>query len=329
VALVTFNSEEIFLTTDNQRPTIAWHWLLLFMCLASCALRSGSDSGAPKLDERFRLSVEHADVIYVGETHDDPVDHQRELNLVRGLLKRRVKFAIGWEMFDTTQQAAMDEWSLHGISLAKMLAETDFQKRWGIYSPVYEQILRIAGKAGVPNLALNAPPELPHKIARGESLTAEERAMIPVGFTATEAGYRSFVAMMGGHPGMNDADLRHFFAAQNIWDQTMAKRILEFKARNPKILLVVLTGRGHVSGGFGIPFYVQQKATLKQIIWLRYGDRTDDPMHPGRPLGRFVPTVSQSPGSLLLQTFPRTGNRRPVLWPCFASRPLSSSAPGV
>jgi uncharacterized iron-regulated protein len=252
-------------------------------------------------------------VVYVGERHDDSADHQWELDLVRGLLKRKVKFAIGWEMFDTTQQAAIDGWAWRAISLSKMLAETDFQKHWGIYSPAYEQILRMAGKAGVPNLALNAPPELPHKVARGESLTAKERALIPIGFTPSEAGYRNFVAMMGGHPGMNEADLRHFFAAQNIWDQTMAGRILEFKARNPKILLVVLTGRGHVSGGFGIPFYVRQKATLKQVIWQRRGDRTDDPMRPERPLGKFVPTVFQSPGSLFLQTVPRTGNQRPVL----------------
>ncbi len=221
-------------------------------------------------------------MIYVGETHDDLADHQWELDLVRGLLKRKVKFAIGWEMFDTSQQAAMDAWASHAISLAGMLAETDFQKHWGIYSPAYEQILRMAGKAGVPNLALNAPPELPHKVARGEPLTVKEKALIPIGFTASEAGYRNFVAMMGGHPGINEVDLRHFFAAQNIWDQTMASRILEFKARNPKILLVVLTGRGHVSGGLGIPFYVRQKAALKQIIWQHHGDRTDDPMRPER-----------------------------------------------
>ena len=50
----------------------------------------------------------------------------------------------------------------------------------------------------------------------------------------------------------------------------MASQILRFKARNPKLLLVVLTGRGHVSGGFGIPFYVHQKAArLKQVILLR------------------------------------------------------------
>ena len=115
-------------------------------------------------------------------------------------------------------------------------------------------------------VALNAPPELARKIAQGEPLTAEEKAMVPTGFVATAKGYRNFVAMMGGHPGMNETDQRRFFDAQNIWDQTMASRILEFKRRNPKVLLVVLTGRGHVSGGYGIPFYVRQKASLKQSI---------------------------------------------------------------
>ena len=208
-----------------------------------------------------------------------------------------------------------------------MLAETDFAKHWGIYSPAYEQILQIAGKAGVPNLALNAPPELPRKIARGEPLTRGGESDDSNRIRCAQKGYRNFVAMMGDHPGMHEADQRHFFAAQNTWDQTMASRILEFKLRNPKVLLLVLTGRGHVSGGFGIPFYVRQKAHFKQIIFA--GDRTSDPRHLRRPGGKSVPIVSQNPGSLSLRMAPKTGNRRLVPWPYFASLPLSSSAPGV
>jgi uncharacterized iron-regulated protein len=48
----------------------------------------------------------------------------------------------------------------------------------------------------------------------------------------------------------------------------MASRILDFERRNPEVQLLVLTGRGHVSGGYGIPFYVRQKAHLKQLIIL-------------------------------------------------------------
>ena len=80
-----------------------------------------------------------------------------------------MKFAIGWEMFDETQQGTIDAWASHAISLKEMLAKTDFQKHWGIYSPVYEQILQLPEKANVPNLALNAPPELAAKDCPGRT----------------------------------------------------------------------------------------------------------------------------------------------------------------
>jgi uncharacterized iron-regulated protein len=253
-------------------------WLVPVICLylVSCALHSetkqtGAFAGS---DEQFWQAVDQANVIYVGEIHDDPQDHQYELKLVRALVKRKTKFAIGWEMFDTTQQSAVDAWASHSISLKEMISKTDFQKHWGIYSPVYKEILQIAGNANVPIIALNAPSELTRKIARGEPLTEKERAMIPAGFVATEGGYRNFAAMMGAHPGLHEADQRLFFAAQNVWDQTMASRILDFEHRNPEVQMLVLTGRGHVPGGYGIPFYVSQKAHLKQLIILPRGRET-------------------------------------------------------
>jgi uncharacterized iron-regulated protein len=248
----------------------AYLMVALWLCLVSCAWRSRIEriETATSPDQELWQTIEKADVVYVGETHDDSAHHQYELELIRGLLNRKMKFAIGWEMFDETQQETMDLWASHMISLPVMLAKTDFQRHWGVYSPVYQQILQVAERANVPCLPLNAPPELVQKIARGESLTAEQKAMIPTGFIVTRKGYRNFLAMMGDHPGMNKSDERRFFDAQNVWDETMASRILEFKSRHPTTRLVVFTGRGHVSDGQGIPFYVSQKAALKQIILL-------------------------------------------------------------
>ena len=223
---------------------------------------------AAQQDEGWWRAVEKAEVIYVGETHDNPGDHRYELELVRGLMSRKAKFAIGWEMFDETQQGALDAWAVGKISFKNLLAETEFEKHWGVYSPVYQQILQLGGSAKIPNLALNAPPALAGKIARGAPLNSEEKAMMPTGFVASDKGYRNFVAMMGDHPGTEEADLRRYFDAQNVWDQTMASRILEFKRLHPGVKLVVLTGRGHVTGGFGIPFYVRQKGRLNQVVLL-------------------------------------------------------------
>jgi uncharacterized iron-regulated protein len=238
--------------------------------VTSCASRSGSEQGnaTANQDEQFWPAIERSDVVYVGETHDDPAHHRYELQLVRELLKRKMQFAIGWEMFDETQQADLDAWAARAISLKALLAKTDFQKHWGVYSPVYKQILQIAWNADVPNLALNAPPGLVRKIARGEPMTAAELALMPTGFVVSEQGYRHFASMMSGHPGMSESDRRRFFEAQNVWDQTMASRILNFKQHNAKLKLVVFTGGGHVSGGYGIPFYVRQRSNQRQVILL-------------------------------------------------------------
>ena len=220
-------------------------------------------------DTAFWNAVKQADVIYVGETHDDPADHAYQIQLIRGLLARKLCFAVGWEMFDWTQQALLDDWHRRRISLDELLSRTGFQKSWGLYSPAYSRILKITGQNRIRSIALNAPAELPRKIAHGENLTKEERRMMPEGFVATEGGYKNFVSMIGDHPGMQRTDLRRFFDAQEVWDQIMAARILEFTKGHPGMKLIVLTGRGHLPGGYGIPFYVRQKSNLKQLVLLR------------------------------------------------------------
>jgi uncharacterized iron-regulated protein len=245
--------------------------LALCLSLVSCASSGTSPARERKnadanLDEQSWRAIQKADVVYVGETHDDPAHHEYELELVRGLMGRKMKFAIGWEMFDESQQSSIDAWALHKLSLEELLVKTGFQKRWGVYSPVYEQILRTTEKTKVRNIALNAPPELARKIARAEPLTAEEMATLPSGFVTSEGAYKNFVSLIGEHPGVGKEDRRSYFDAQNVWDQTMASRILEFKRRNPKVKLVVLTGRDHVFGGYGIPFYLRQKADLQQLV---------------------------------------------------------------
>jgi uncharacterized iron-regulated protein len=213
-------------------------------------------------------AVAEANVIYVGETHDKPTDHAYELRLVRGMIRRRITFAIGWEMFDQTQQALLNAWDRGAISLQQLFCDTGFDRGWAVYSPIYARILETAQRSARNNVALNAPPALVRKVARGQSLSLQEQSLLPRGFTTNQAAYRNFVSLMGEHPGLPAAYLRSFFAAQNVWDQTMAERILQFERPHSGAKLVVLTGRGHVSGGFGIPFYVRQKGALQQLILL-------------------------------------------------------------
>jgi uncharacterized iron-regulated protein len=216
----------------------------------------------------FWTRIADADVVYIGETHSSRKDHAYEVELIRAMIGSRIHFAVGWEMFERTQQADLDRFNEGGLSLTQLFARTGFAKSWATYSPLYARILETTSRANIPNIALNASPALAHKLAEGKPLSLREKKQIPTEFRIPAGAYRHFVGLLGEHPGMEKDDLPHFFAAQNLWDQTMAKTILQFHEKKPGTKLLVLTGRGHVQDGFGVPNYVHQKSATKQLVLL-------------------------------------------------------------
>jgi uncharacterized iron-regulated protein len=255
-------------------PVCGLPFILSFLCLfvavpPSTAFGNLLLGGKQLLKQpQFWSRIADAEVIYVGETHSSREDHAYELELIRAMIRRRIQFAVGWEMFDRTQQSDLDQFNDGRLSLAELFARTGFAKSWATYSPLYAKILETTAHAHVLNIALNAPAALAHKVAMGEPLSPGEKRQVPIDFRIPPGAYRHFLQLLGEHPGMKAGDLPHFFAAQNIWDQTMAKTILEFHKRNPGTKLLVLTGRGHVQDGFGVPSYAHQKSAAKQLVLL-------------------------------------------------------------
>jgi len=237
---------------------------LSFLCLFAAIPSSNGEQPAKQAESWNRIA--DADVIYIGETHSSRSDHAYELKLVRTMIRSHLHFAVGWEMFDRTQQSDLDQFNEGRLSLADLFRRTGFEKSWAIYSPVYAKILDTTSHAHVPSIGLNAPAALAHKVAMGEPLSRSEKK--PTEFRTPAGAYQHFVRLLGEHPGMKPGDLPRFFAAQNVWDQTMAKTILEYHKKNPGTKLLVLTGRGHVQDGLGVPNYVHQKSAAKQLVLL-------------------------------------------------------------
>jgi uncharacterized iron-regulated protein len=246
---------------------VAFRLFLSLLCLFAAFISSPALGDLPRDDQaEFWNRIADSVVVYVGETHSSRKDHEYELELIRGMIRRHIQFAVAWEMFDRTQQSDLDRFNEGQLSLAQLFARTGFEKSWATYSPLYAKILETTVRAKVPNIGLNAPTALAHKVALGQPLSHDEKKHIPTEFRIPAGAYRHFVELLGEHPGMKAADLPRFFAAQNVWDQTMAKTILEFHKKNPGAKLVVLTGRGHVQDGFGVPSYVHQKSAAKQFV---------------------------------------------------------------
>ncbi|OAI42880.1 hypothetical protein AYO41_03260 [Verrucomicrobia bacterium SCGC AG-212-E04] len=238
--------------------------------LMGCAMTAPrSASSGPPATPEFWARLAAAEVIYIGERHTEAGDHDYEFEIIKGLKARGIPFAIGWEMFDVSQQPLLDAWQSGSTDLATLLRQTEWAKHWGKYSPTYERMLRWSRGAGVENYALNAPGSLSRKIAQGQPLTPEEKLLLPRGFRPLPGGLSHFKSQMGSHPGSGPINYERYYRAQTLWDQTMADRVVQFRGRNPGRKLVVFAGRGHVEDGFGIPPYVKQKLpALRQEILL-------------------------------------------------------------
>ncbi len=206
-----------------------------------------------------------ARVIYIGETHNNNTDHEYQLDVLKGLHARGVRFTVGWEMFDLSQQGLLDAWNGRHLSTDALLQKTDFQNHWGSLSVLYEKILRWTLVEEVPSLALNAPAALSHKLAQGVPLDEGDRALLPTGFQPLAGGYEHFSDQLAGSP-HGGASLENLYKAQLLWEQTIAARIVEYLSGHPDGKLVVLIGRGHVEGGYGVPAFVSQKTDAAQLV---------------------------------------------------------------
>ncbi|MBV8214866.1 MAG: ChaN family lipoprotein [Verrucomicrobia bacterium] len=247
------------------------HRLLLLCTIGFCSDALGNllfGAEQPAKHAELWTRIADVDVVYIGENHASRKDHAYEFELIRAMIRSRMRFAVGWEMFERGQQADLDRFDQGRLSLAELFARTGFQKSWATYSPLYARILETTAQANIPNIGLNAPTTLAHRLAAGEPLSLSEKKQVPTEFWIPAGAYRHFVRLLGEHPGMKQDELPRFFAAQNLWDQTMAKTILDFQKKNPATKLLVLTGRGHVQDGFGIPNYVRQKSAAKQSVLL-------------------------------------------------------------
>ncbi len=235
-----------------------------------------------------------ARVIYIGETHTSNVDHEYQFDVLKGLKARGVVYTIAWEMFDETQQNALDAWGSHRLSTDALLEKTDFQRHWGTYSVMYEKILRWSQAEGIPDLALNAPAGLSQKLAQGQPLDPAEQQFIPTGYHPLSGGYEHFTEQMGQnpHPG---AALENYYKAQLLWDQTMATRIVDYLAAHPERKLIVLIGRGHVEGGYGVPAFVSQKTDVPQLVVYPGNAPEGGGTHPGGSLALDCPAPTILP----------------------------------
>ena len=214
-------------------------------------------------------------VIYVGETHTAYAHHLIQYEIIKRLYNEKGKLVIGMEMFQRPFQEFLDKYINGEIDEAEFLRKTEYFERWSYDYNLYRDILQFARSKRIPVIALNLRKEIIGKVSKKgiESLTEEELSEIPDGIDMTNERYREFLkSIYGRHGSSGKRNFEYFFQSQLLWDETMARSVVEALRRYPDSQMVVLAGNGHLQYSWGVPGRVSRMMDVSSVVILNAPD---------------------------------------------------------
>lgn len=248
---------------------------LLILLLAAAVLLAPSAGHAHTLHVADGATVGFAELIeelkgvrlvFMGELHDREGHHRAQLQVIRALKEAGVPVVVGLEMMRRENQGALDLWVAGRMSEENFLKV--YRQNWSMW-PVYRDIFFFARQAKIPMLGLNLPREITQQVARNgfASLSPRQLGELPGVRCDVDARYQEFIRRsLGGHA-HNGARFLHFCEAQLLWDSVMAQTLLDYLARHPDAVVVVLAGSGH-AWKHGIPEQVRRRQAVEMRVLL-------------------------------------------------------------
>jgi len=223
--------------------------------------------------ESMLAELSYADVVFVGEQHDDPNTHRLEFAVLDGLARRRGNIVLSLEMFERDVQAVVDDY------LAGRTTEEAFLKAsrpWPRYQTDYRPLVEFARARGWSVVAANVPRPLANAVSKAglahlDSLSPGARAHASRDLDCPFDDYFDrFDETMNAHP-MPGAEKQsaeekrqmteRFYFAQCVKDETMAESIAGAYQRvaESRPLVVHFNGSFHSDFGWGTAARVERR----------------------------------------------------------------------
>jgi uncharacterized iron-regulated protein len=213
-------------------------------------------TGYPVTHETVIDHARRVQVVFVGETHDNPAAHRVQENILRDLARHNPgQVTLAMEMFTPAQQEVLDRWSANQLTEKDFLREVKWYSSWRIDFALYRDLLHLCREQGIKILALNAEPELKQKLSSTpiEALSAEEQDLLPELDFNDPYHEKMLNAFHAAHP-MGERDFSGFRRVQVLWDETMAENLAAYLAdQGPDHQVMVVAGSNHIRFGIGIP----------------------------------------------------------------------------
>ena len=230
-----------------------------------------TSSGALLTPEELAGKLAGVRLVLVGEGHTEMDSHRVEKRVIDGLHRAGRRVLVGLEMYPYPEQAWLDHWTEGKLTEEAFLDGSHWYKNWGYNWLYYRDIFLFARDSHLRMFAINAPREVVSAVRKKgfQGLTPEEAAHIPTEIDTKNADHlRLFKASFddaGFHAAMNDEQWQGMLNAQCTWDATMGFNAVAplKKDDDPKVVMVVLVGAGHVQYGLGIERQVRPWFTGK------------------------------------------------------------------
>ena len=215
-----------------------------------------------------------ADVIFVGEQHDDPNTHRLELAILEGLHRRGVPVAVSLEMFERDTQGVLDQFLAGSRSEEAFLKDA---RPWPRYATDYRPIVDLAKANGWPVIAANVPRRHATDVAkRGlravEQLSTSERPNAAKEFECPrDAYFDRFTAAMAEHPAPGTEQIAadeqraradRYYESQCVKDETMAESIATVTGRH----VVHFNGAFHSDFGHGTAERTRRRLPGRRVL---------------------------------------------------------------
>lgn len=243
-----------------------------------------------------------ADMVFLGEQHDDPRTHQLQAAVLEGVARRRTgPIVLALEMFERDVQSPLDAY------LAGKTSETEFlaaSRPWPNYATDYRPMVEFAKASGWPVVAGNVPRRLASVVARRglaalDSLPATDRAFVAKTLDCPRDDYWTrFKATMGdmaGHgmtlsPEQVEATVWRTYEAQCVKDETMGEAVAESHLAN-QAMVIHANGAFHSDYRYGTADRAQRRAPKAKSMVVSFVPVTDLDTVDGKPhrkLGDYV-----------------------------------------
>jgi uncharacterized iron-regulated protein len=230
--------------------------------------------------EAMAADLARAEVVFVGEQHDDRNTHRLELAVLEALARRGRSVVLSLEMFERDVQEPLDHFLMGHLEEAEFLKDA---RPWPRYATDYKPLVDFAVTKDWPVVAANVPRPIASEVSKGglevlQAKTDADRALFARDLVCPtdDEYFERFAKVMGGHPtpGASPEDARRtterYYFSQCVKDETMAESIAGAHAvaasAPARPVIVHFNGAFHSDYGLGTAARVKRRLPTARIV---------------------------------------------------------------